>query len=686
MRIRNNIISYALSTIILMSSIYGCGSQGEAPDNENASSTKISISTIDSSSELSEVKDTKATPSKVNPEQNETTEKDNKINDIQENYEGIEGYVSSLVENELQCRGYTTEPCMAFSEDGQYEAVGIGYYFDDYNLFDSEEYTSVGFLSVVGDDEEYHPIPDNAEMIVVEPIEGSQDENKYNILAYACDSLESNHFVYDDKYVLYYQLDSTTIKYDVFENTRDNYKLELGSLYDYDNDTYIYNAELFGEYETHSGTELFSETDYEKLEAELKKLSEEQEKNGYSVDEINIVYISPENIEAYLASNEEETFFGYSVKELENSLGPGTALVYTENGFETAEYYEQNPGDYDWKTFLGKIGVGCGIILVGAVLTPLTGGASFGCALITITTVAAGTAISQGLGTLAIETVVNVIKGEDFKTAIMHASCKGLDAFANGFMIGAVIGSVGMVSGTIKPIACFAAGTMIAVPDDMKYKKIEDIKIGDSVLSYNLENGNVETDIVSKVYCHSSKELIEVIINGERIKVTKEHPFYRPDINGWMTASDLQVGDNVLLANGFCANVEAISEIIPTDTLVYNFTVKNNHNYFVGVNAILVHNECKTVEAARKEGVKKAWEKEVEAVKNNKSKYNWTKKEKMELLKKGKVKGYQGAHIVDVNVDPSKAADPIILFSLKRMCILKLFIIIIIIIHLGGER
>ncbi|MCR5778297.1 MAG: serine/threonine-protein phosphatase, partial [Lachnospiraceae bacterium] len=140
-------------------------------------------------------------------------------------------------------------------------------------------------------------------------------------MAYSCESLGDNHFIFDGKYIIYYQLDNNTIKYDILDNLKENYNLSIGSLYDYDNNSYVYDEHLFDNYVTHSGEELFSNKDYSELEKELKEISKQQEKNGYSVEELNIVYISPENIEAYLASNEEETFFGYSVDELENSLG-----------------------------------------------------------------------------------------------------------------------------------------------------------------------------------------------------------------------------------------------------------------------------------------------------------------------------------------------------------------------------
>ena len=75
------------------------------------------------------------------------------------------------------------------------------------------------------------------------------------------------------------------------DNEKINYDLSLGSLYDYDANKYLYDESIFGEYQTHSGVELFGKEDYEKLEDNLKQLSDQQLANGYIVNEFNIVYI-----------------------------------------------------------------------------------------------------------------------------------------------------------------------------------------------------------------------------------------------------------------------------------------------------------------------------------------------------------------------------------------------------------
>jgi hypothetical protein len=422
------------------------------------------------------------------------------------------------------------------------------------------------------------------------------------------------------------------VRYSTQENTTENYNLSLGSIYDYDNKQFIYDASIFGEYKNHSAVELFGEEDYTKLESELQVLSEQQLANGYEVSEFNIVYISPESIQAYLSSEEEDTFFGYNVDELTATFGLGTALTYNGSTFEKSTIIPEEEG-YNWKSFLIKAGIGCGIILVGAILAPITGGTSFGCALLTISKVAVSFALTSAVGTLVTETVSGMIQGMTIEDSLKNATHKGLDAFANGFMIGAAIGSVGVVSGIIKPKACFVSGTSIAMAHNV-FKPIESICVGDYVLSYNEKDGTVSRQKVIDTFSKEVYQTIGLTIDGEYIETTYNHPFYSPIYNCWVEAGSLMVGDYVVNSNGNCQVVQATqTNNYDYPVMVYNFTVKNNHTYYVGEEEILVHNKCATEmrkeynsTAAQKAAVKD----EILAIRNGTSKNTYPK----EFIKK----------------------------------------------------
>ena len=138
---------------------------------------------------------------------------------------------------------------------------------------------------------------------------------------------------------------------------------------------------------------------------------------------------------------------------------------------------------------------------------------------------------------------------------------------------------------------CFIAGTLISTSSG--FKRIENIAIGDIVLSYNEKKKQNEYSEVVQTMIHILNEPIYTLyIENEKLEVTGIHRFYivRNNKNFWIPASDLQVGDFVLFANGTLHKINKITvdiRFIP----VYNFEVSGNHNYYVGVNQILAHNK-----------------------------------------------------------------------------------------------
>ena len=569
--------------------------------------------------------------------------------------DNIYSLVCSAVTKDLEEDGFSCGVGVATTvEDDHYSGLGIYYSSPEFQIFDSASgIECVGFVEVVSTDVETYSSDMEESIIVVNDINEIEDATDIvaetqKICTYNYENIGSYHFVYQDKYVVYYQETAMRVVYRILDNQRKNYDLTLGSLYDYDNKQYIYDESIFGEYKNHSAVELFGEEDYTKLESELQVLSEQQFANGYEVLEFNIVYISPESIQAYLSSEEEDTFFGYNVDELTAAFGLGTALTYNGTTFEKSTIIHESEG-YNWKSFLIKMGIGCGVILVGAILSPVTGGASFGCALLTISKVAVSYALTSAIGTLAIETVSGLIQGKTIEDSLKGATHKGLDAFANGFMIGAAIGSVGLLTGAIKPSACFVAGTSVAVGYNI-FQCIEDVCVGDYVLSYSENDRTVSRQKVIDTFSKEVYQTIGLTIDGGYIETTYNHPFYSPVYNCWVEAGNLRVGDYVVDSEGNFQVVQAtkINNFIHP-VIVYNFTVENNHTYFVGESEILVHNECTTLQSKRNKAVSEAWKKEKQAVMDGTSKYNWTSAQKKELLTTGKIKGQAGHHIKPVN-------------------------------------
>lgn len=136
--------------------------------------------------------------------------------------------------------------------------------------------------------------------------------------------------------------------------------------------------------------------------------------------------------------------------------------------------------------------------------------------------------------------------------------------------------------------SCFTGETLVAAENGQK--RIDEIEVGDKVWSYNIETGETELKEVLKVYVHDVDEILHLHTTVGDIDTTTNHPFYVLD-RGWVVAGDLSAGDEIYLLDGTVAYVtgselEQLSETIK----VYNLEVADFNTYFVGVEAVLVHN------------------------------------------------------------------------------------------------
>ena len=137
---------------------------------------------------------------------------------------------------------------------------------------------------------------------------------------------------------------------------------------------------------------------------------------------------------------------------------------------------------------------------------------------------------------------------------------------------------------------CFVAGTLVTTEDGQE--PIEEIEVGDKVLSEDETTGEVAVKTVTETYVNETDELIHIGVNGETISATPSHPFY-VDKLGWTLARSLRAGDVLVLSNGELVTVEWVQhEILESPIKVYNFEVEDFHTYFVGECGVLVHNEC----------------------------------------------------------------------------------------------
>jgi len=129
---------------------------------------------------------------------------------------------------------------------------------------------------------------------------------------------------------------------------------------------------------------------------------------------------------------------------------------------------------------------------------------------------------------------------------------------------------------------CFLAGTQVLLADG-SYKSIEDVKAGDSVMSYNMEEGRF---IGASVVATTKHENDKYYIVNDNMKLTTNHILM---VNGqWATASDMKVGDYLLNANGDRVAVASIKEV-EEQVDVFNLVTEEPHDFFA--QNYLVHNE-----------------------------------------------------------------------------------------------
>jgi hypothetical protein len=97
--------------------------------------------------------------------------------------------------------------------------------------------------------------------------------------------------------------------------------------------------------------------------------------------------------------------------------------------------------------------------------------------------------------------------------------------------------------GKIKLHGCFSAKTLITLADGSQLP-INKLKVGDNVLSYDIEKCQYVSKEISNVYeDYLDKDWIELEFdNGTKIKCTKDHLIFTKN-RGWVEAQNLDEAD-----------------------------------------------------------------------------------------------------------------------------------------------
>ncbi|MFC8512399.1 ricin-type beta-trefoil lectin domain protein [Streptomyces sp. NPDC057257] len=279
------------------------------------------------------------------------------------------------------------------------------------------------------------------------------------------------------------------------------------------------------------------------------------------------------------------------------------------------------PSDCDWKCKLGNWWEANKVEIVSFTTEVVVGAACYGTAAVTGTaTGGAGYALAAGCGAIAGAAGAGVrnamdsdadhsIGGQlaDQAEGALWGAAGGVAGEGAGRLLqkganalaGKLLGSKAAATSAGGSVNCFLAGTKVLLADGSS-KNIEDIELGDEVLSTDPDTGETNSQpVTALISTETDKHLNELSIEGptgtHKITATAEHPFWVPSTGEWIKAGDLKPGMTLLAADGSTAKIKG-NRAYADHVRTYNLTVAAQHTYYVlaGSQAVLVHNTCVT--------------------------------------------------------------------------------------------
>ena len=133
--------------------------------------------------------------------------------------------------------------------------------------------------------------------------------------------------------------------------------------------------------------------------------------------------------------------------------------------------------------------------------------------------------------------------------------------------------------------SCFKAGTPVWSPGGLV--PIEQISVGDLVLSQHVDTGEIAFRPVLQTTLGRPVETVSIAVNHERITATRGHRFW-VNGEGWEMAKALQPAMRLHALDG----PAEIRDISPGEQLrCHNLVVDDFHTFFVGESRLLVHDK-----------------------------------------------------------------------------------------------
>jgi hypothetical protein len=135
--------------------------------------------------------------------------------------------------------------------------------------------------------------------------------------------------------------------------------------------------------------------------------------------------------------------------------------------------------------------------------------------------------------------------------------------------------------------SCFVAGTL--VKGTAGVRAIETIKENDLVVGVNTATGDTVWQKVTRAFHKQADRLIKIVTAKDTLLSTPEHPYLTAE--GWRSAVSIEKGQQLKMAGRLMATVLAVMPI-DTSATVYNFETAITHNYCIGNEGVVVHNDC----------------------------------------------------------------------------------------------
>lgn len=182
----------------------------------------------------------------------------------------------------------------------------------------------------------------------------------------------------------------------------------------------------------------------------LAELESSLDSDDYTIEDIQVAYVSKEYLEELSYNTQSNIYFGYSLDEIEKHLGD-QKYVFTvdDNGETTVKGFENY--DDTFEKVVANLAIGGGVILVCVVVTAATAGGAtpvtaptvnmiFAASAKTAVTFAAG---SGTLGFIAGGATKALETGGDVNEALKAAALVGSEGFKWGAIAGSATGALG---------------------------------------------------------------------------------------------------------------------------------------------------------------------------------------------------------------------------------------------------